>query len=346
MAPQLPLPEDVQGQPCLKQLPKADLHLHLEGAMRPVTLADLARTYGHPAPQIAPCYDSFDRFQNCYQEVVELIRTRCDLQRLVHEVVEDAAASGAVWIEPHFMLSTYAPALGPAEEVLDLVLETGNATGARLGVGFGLVLGASRNRDPHQAMVLARLAAEYADRGVVAFGLVGDESAAPAEDFERPFTIAREADLILAPHAGERVGALSVRNAVDVLSADRIAHGVRAVEHPPLLERLADEGITLDVCLTSNQLLGVVDDLDDHPLPRLLKAGVPCSLGSDDPLLFGTSLLTEYQIARSQLSSPDSQLATLASTSIDASGVPDDLVMSALTGIRTWLQEGTSSSHR
>ncbi|MDA8370448.1 MAG: adenosine deaminase [Nocardiopsaceae bacterium] len=315
---------------------KADLHLHLEGAMRPATLADLARTYGKPIPQTAP-YDSFDQFQNCYRKIVKLIRTRSDLQRLVHEVVEDAAASGAVWIEPHFTPTTYAPTLGSIEEVLDLVLKTGNATGARLGVGFGLVLGASRNRDPHHAIALAQLAADYADRGVVTFGLTGDEAAAPPEAFEKAFMIAREANLIIAPHAGELAGAPSIQNAVDALSPNRIAHGVRAVEHPPLMKRLADEGTTLDVCLTSNHVLGVIKHLDEHPLPQLLKAGVPCSLGSDDPLLLETSLLMEYQIARSQLSLTDPQLAALASTSIQASGAPNELVTSAVADVKIWL---------
>ncbi|GAA3744648.1 adenosine deaminase [Salinactinospora qingdaonensis] len=313
--------------------------------MRPATLADLARTYGQPIPQTAP-YDSFDQFQNCYREIVKLIRTRSDLQRLVREVVEDAAASGAVWIEPHFTPTTYTPALGSTEEVLDLVLETGTSTGTHLGVGFGLVLGASRNRDPHHAIALARFAADYAGRGVVAFGLTGDETAAPPEAFEKAFTIAREANLIITPHAGEFAGASSIQNAVDVLSPDRIAHGVRAVEHPPLMKRLADEGTALDVCLTSNHVLGVVKHLDEHPLPRLLDAGVLCSLGSDDPLLFETSLLTEYQNARAQLSLTDPQLAALARTSICASGAPDELITSAAAGVTTWLETRISHAPR
>ncbi len=345
MAHKPPPPEDSPGQRCLKQLPKADLHLHLEGAMRPATLADLAHAYGQPVPQTAP-YVSFDEFQNCYREIVKLIRTRSDLQRLVCEVVEDAAASGAVWIEPHFTTSTYAPALGSAEEVLELVLETGNSTGTRLGVGFGLVLGASRNRDPRHAIALARLAADYADRGVVAFGLTGDETAAPPEAFEKAFTIAREAGLIITPHAGELAGPSSIQSTVDVLSPHRIAHGVRAAEHPPLMKRLSEEGTALDVCLTSNHVLGVIKHLDEHPLPRLLKDGVPCSLGSDDPLLLETSLLTEYQIARSRLSLPDPQLAALASTSIQASGAADELITTAVAGVTTWLETGNSHAPR
>ncbi|WDT54187.1 adenosine deaminase [Streptomyces sp. G7(2002)] len=322
---------------CLVSLPKADLHLHLEGAMRPGTLAELASTYDEPMPQVNS-YRSFDEFQHCYRAVVKLIRTRGDIRRLVREVVEDAAASGAVWIEPHFNPTTYAPALGSAQDVLDLVLDTGTASGRTLGVGFGLILSASRNRDPRDATVLARLAADYAGRGVVAFGLTGDEAATPPEAFSEAFAIARDVGLIVAPHTGELVGGPSIRGTLDVLSPDRIAHGVRAVEHPALVEHLANERITLDVCLTSNRVLGVVKHIEEHPLLHLLESGVPCSLGSDDPLLLKTSMLTEYQIARTELSMTDWQLAAIASTSIQSSGAPTEFIAHALTGIEDWMK--------
>ncbi|MFE5593061.1 adenosine deaminase [Streptomyces sp. NPDC056549] len=325
----------------LANLPKADLHLHLEGAMRPGTLADLASTYAEPPPQVS-CYRSFEEFQHRYRAVVKLIRTRSDMRRLVREVVEDAAASGAVWIEPHFNPTTYAPALGSAEDVLDLVLDTGTAAGRPIGVGFGLTLGASRNRDPRDAAVLARLAAEYAGRGVVAFGLTGDEAATPPEAFSEAFAIARDAGLIIAPHAGELRGGPSIHSTLDALSPDRIAHGIRAVEHPALMERLAIERITLDVCLTSNRVLGVVKHIEEHPLLHLMESGVPCSLGSDDPLLLNTSVLAEYQIARTQLSMTDQQLAAMASTSIQSSGAPTDFIAQTLTGIEAWMKRDVS----
>ncbi|MFD9483375.1 adenosine deaminase [Streptomyces sp. NPDC059991] len=324
------------GASCLARLPKADLHVHLEGAMRPETLADLAGIHGKPTPQVGG-YRSFDQFQHGYRAIVKLIRTRDDLCRLVREVVEDAAASGAVWIEPHFNPTTYSPALGSAEDVLDLVLETGLAAGRPLHVGFGIILGASRNREPRQATDLARLAAAYAGRGVVAFGLTGDETVGSAEEFKDACSIARSAGLILAPHAGELSGSLSLRSTLDVLSPDRIAHGIRAVEDSMLLDRLTDEGITLDVCLTSNLALGVVHRIKEHPLPRILEAGVCCSLGSDDPLLLRTSLLAEFQVARSELMLTDSQLAALARTSIQSSGAPDNVRAYALPGIDAWL---------
>ena len=128
-----------------------------------------------------------------------------------------------------------------------------------------------------------------------------------------------------------------MRGALDVLGADRIQHGVRAIEDPDLVARLADERICLDVCPTSNLSLGVVDRLADHPLPELLDAGVPCSVNADDPLLFGPGLLEEYELCRDELGLDDDALAAVATASIEASGAPADVRARALDGIATWL---------
>jgi adenosine deaminase len=143
----------------------------------------------------------------------------------------------------------------------------------------------------------------------------------------------------VAPHAGELAGPDSVRAAVEELGATRIAHGVRAVEDPRLLEDLASRNVTLDVCLTSNSALGVYPDVARHPLPDLLAAGVGCSLGADDPLMFGSGLLGEYETARGELGLTDHQLAALARTSIRTSGAPATTVTSALAGIDDWLRQ-------
>jgi adenosine deaminase len=139
------------------------------------------------------------------------------------------------------------------------------------------------------------------------------------------------------PHAGELEGPVSVRGALDVLGADRIQHGVRAVEDPELVRRLADVQVCLDVCPTSNVMLSVVPDLRSHPLPDLFAAGVPCSINADDPLLFGTGLLDEYELARRELGFDDADLARIATTSIDASGAPPDVKRRTRSRIGAWL---------
>ncbi|MFE9644335.1 adenosine deaminase [Streptomyces sp. NPDC006365] len=323
----------------LAGLPKAHLHLHLEGAMRPATLAELAGEHDEQPPDLRGDFASFEDFMPLYRVAARLVREgpRENLLRLVREVVEDAAADGAVWIEPHVNPLTYEADPHAALDVLDAVIDEGRRTAARLGIGFGVVVFARRNADPSEGIETARLAARRADNGVVAFGLAGDEARYPPEPFARAFAIARDAGLISAPHAGELAGPASVRAALDVLSARRIAHGVRAVEDPALLTRLAAEGVVLDVCPTSNVVLGVVKSLSAHPLPLLLQAGIRCTLNADDPLLFGPGLLEEYETARAAFALSDHQLAAIARTSIESSGAPSTIVDQAITLIRDWL---------
>jgi adenosine deaminase len=243
----------------LRSQPKAHLHVHLEGAMRPATLTELAGVYGIPASTEGD--GSFASFLALYSAACEALRSTEDMQRVVHEVVQDAAADGAAWIEIGMLVTPeHATRLHlPDEEaVLEVILHASRQAARELGVGVGFIINANRARPPEEARALARLAVRHADDGVVGFGLAADETRGAPELFTEAFTIAREAGLISAPHAGEHGGPPSVRGALDALGARRIAHGVRAVEDPELVRRLADELVTLDVCPTSNVRLGVV----------------------------------------------------------------------------------------
>lgn len=320
----------------LAELPKAELHLHLLGAMRPATLDQLAAEAGLVAPDPRG-FTTFAEFQKVFQAAFDVTQTQPrNLVRLVREVVTDADADGVVWVQPHFDPHVF-PHFGPPEQVLELVLEAGREEGARLGVGFGLTMAAQRHRGTQAAEDLARFAGRYAGQGVHAFGLTGDEVAFPCEPFAEAFAIARGAGLTAAPHAGELSGPESVRAAIAALGAQRIAHGVRAADDPDVLSLLAERPVSLDVCLTSNRILGVVPDISQHPLPRLLAAGVRCSLGADDPLMFGAGLLDEYRTARTDLGLSDHQLAEVARTSIDTSDAPASLIHAATAGIDQWL---------
>ena len=201
------------------------------------------------------------------------------------------------------------------------------------------MVAADRTRDPAEAIELAAAAAAHAGDGVVAFGLSNDEVGCPPEPFERAIAMAVEAGLISATHAGELVGADSVHGAPRTLGAHRIGHGVRAVEDPELVRELADLGVCLDVCPTSNVMLSVVDSLAVHPLPALIEAGVRCSINGDDPLLFGPGLLEEYEVARTDLGLTDEQLAFVARSSIEASGAPATLVAEAVSDVDAWLSD-------
>jgi adenosine deaminase len=208
---------------------------------------------------------------------------------------------------------------------------------------------ANRTAHPQTAATLARLAAMYAPgsrwgldsvgRGVVSvvgFGLSNNEVLGPAESFTQAFRIARTAGLAAVPHAGELVGAHSVRAAVEHLDARRVGHGVRAVEDPWTLELLAERGVAAEVCPSSNVALGVYSDPTEVPLNRLRNAGVPVALAADDPLLFGSRLATQYRIARDWHGFDDAGLADLARDSIRASFAPDAREAAMLLGVERW----------
>jgi adenosine deaminase len=272
-----------------------------------------------------------------YVAACEVLRTPEDLRRLVDETVEDAALAGAVWVEPGVYVPHHGERIGPPELVLEIVLDQLSASAASHGIAAGMIVAADRTVDPGIAVDLARLAGRYASAGVVGFGLANDEMGFPPEPFAEAFGIAKAAGLLSIPHAGELVGPESVRGALDALSADRIQHGVRAIEDPDLVRRLADENICCDVCPTSNVLLSVCASIAEHPLGALLDAGVPCSVNADDPLLFGPHLLEEYELCRDQLGFDDARLAAIALTSIDHSGAPDDVKQRARPAIADWL---------
>jgi adenosine deaminase len=304
--------------------------------MRAATLAELAADAGVPTPPVRG-YTSFTEFGLQYRAASALIETEEHLRRVVREVVEDAAADGAVWVEPHFYPPRYAGPLGSAEEVLEIVIDEGERAADARGIGCGWIVSALRDFDPDQAVELAKLAAMYAGSGVVAFGLAADEARFPPEPFAEAFGIARDAGLISAPHAGELAGPASVYGALDALGARRICHGVRAMEDPALVERLAADEVVLDICPTSNVMLAVVPSIEEHPLVTLLDAGVRCSLNGDDPLLFGPGLLGEYELARDTMGLSDEQLAQLARSSLVGSGAPRQLIADAVDHVEEWL---------
>lgn len=325
----------------LRGLPKAHLHLHLEAAMRPGTLAELAAEHGIDVPPFG-IRPTFPEFIAVYEAATACLRREEDLRRLLREVAEDAAADGAVWVELHVYPPLWLGRFGADEEALDLTLDAAADATAATGVGIGIVLAADRTLDPAEAVRLARLGASRRDHGVTTFGLANDEAQFPPTPFADAFRIARDAGLLSAPHAGELAGPASVRAALDELGADRLGHGVRAVEDPDLVRRLADEGVVCDVCPTSNLVLGLYPSLSGHPLGALLAAGVPCTINADDPLLFGAGLLEEYEAVRGAFALDQAAMAAIARTSITASGAPDERKRTALAGVDGWLhEEGT-----
>ena len=279
------------------------------------------------------------RFQRLYDVARSVLCTEGDVRRLVLEAAEDDVADGSRWLEIQVDPSGYAAKFGGITAFTDLVLDAVRQASEATGLGIGVVIAANRTRHPLDARTLARLAAQYSDRGVVGFGLSNDERRGRTEDFAPAFAIARRADLNLVPHGGELLGPASVRTCVDQLGARRLGHGVRSVEDPALLDELVAAGVALEVCPTSNVSLGVYSDLSSVPLPQLLDAGATVALGADDPLLFGSRLAGQYATMRAAHDLSDHTLADLGRMSLRASRAPSDVVRAALADIDTWLAQ-------
>ena len=331
-------------------LPKAHLHLHFTGSMRIETLTDLAKTHGislpealtdHWPPQLhATDERGWFRFQRLYDLARSCVRGEDDMRRVVREAAEDDAAEGSRWLEIQVEPSSYAPFVGGVTPALEIVLEEAAQASAATGVGVAVVVAASRIRHPLDARTLARLAVRYAGDQpgtVVGFGLSNDERRGSLPDFAPAFEIARRGGLALVPHGGELLGPASVVDTLTVLRPDRVGHGVRATEDPAALDRVAESGVTLEVCPGSNVSLGVYADATQVPLRRLVDAGVPVALGADDPLLFGTRLADQYASARHDLGFSDRELAALARQSIAGSRATDAVRATALGAVDRWL---------
>jgi adenosine deaminase len=335
------------GRRDLHELPKAHLHLHFTGSMRHETLVELAQRDGVVLPDALvddwpPRLSAADekgwfRFQRLYDVARSVLRTEGDVRRLVREAAEDDVADGGRWLEIQVDPSGYAARFGGITAFTDLVLDAVREASAATGLEMAVVIAANRTRHPLDARTLARLAAQYAGRGVVGFGLSNDERRGNTVDFAPAFAIAERAGLLLAPHGGELLGPESVRRCLDELHADRLGHGIRSVEDPVLLERVVSQGVALEVCPVSNVALGVYTDLSSVPLPTLLEAGATVALGADDPLLFGSRLASQYATMRAAHALDDCDLAELARMSVRASRAPDDLRQSVLKDIDAWL---------
>ena len=329
--------------PDLKSLPKAHLHLHLEGGMRPSTLADLAAEHGMDVPVVTG-FGSFSAFAEMYLTACDVLQRPEDMVRLVEETADDAVAAGAVYVEPAIYLPHHVDRLGPPEELIELLLDASRAATERTGVEIGWMVAGDRTVDPRVAVDQARIAVRHAGHGVVSFGLANDEMIGAPGAYKAAFDIARDAGLLSTPHAGELMGPESVVAALEVLGADRIGHGVRCVEMDGLPHRLAEAGVCLDVCPTSNVLLSVVPSLEEHPLPELLAAGVRVSINADDPLLFGPGLLEEYELCRDTFRLGHLEMARIAVSSVECSGACPTTKAAALNGIDEWLEAAAVKS--
>ena len=275
------------GRRDLATLPKAHLHLHFTGAMRPTTMVEMARTQGVRLPPHLLHIDAASmpadgrgwfRFQRAYDSARHLVRSEAAMRRLIREAAEDDAAEGSVRMEIQADPTSYAPYVGGITPALEIIIDEARLASRDTGVDIGVIVAASRMKHPLDARTLARLASSFAGDGpgdVVGFGLSNDERVGSTASFAPAFRIARRAGLVGVPHGGELLGPSSVREVVAALAPARLGHGVRTSEDPALLRAVVDAGIALEVCPTSNVHLGVYTDFSQ--VPRARRPGRPTS---------------------------------------------------------------------
>jgi adenosine deaminase/aminodeoxyfutalosine deaminase len=287
--------------------PKAELHLHLEGSVEAETMRELDPGLTQEAVRDIYRFHDFQGFIQAYKAVVERLRTPPDYARITQALMRRLAAETVQYAE---ITLSAGVVLWKGQEFAPVYTAVRQAA-AGFGIQVHWILDAVRHFGVEHAMRVAELAAERVNDGVVAFGIGGDEERGPAAWFGEVYRFAKGAGLRLTAHAGETVGPESVWAALEI-GAERIGHGIRAVEDTALLQHLRDRGIPLEVCITSNVATGVVASLEAHPLRRLYDAGVPITLNTDDPAIFATTLSGEYALAARQFGFSDAELREIA----------------------------------
>lgn len=281
-------------------IPKVELHLHVEGAAPPDLIRDLAKRQHVDLSGVFDAdggyaFRDFGHFLKVYESATAVLQSPADYYRLTGAVLAAQAEQGVIYTE-HFMSPEFCGGndLAAWRDYLAAMADAAATVAAQGGPVMRGIVTAIRHLGPDVAKRAARCAAETAGDFITGFGLAGDERAGVPRDFAYAFDMAREAGLGLTAHAGEWAGPRSVRDALDDLRVHRIGHGVRAIEDAALVDRLARDGVLLEVCPGSNLALGLYPDWAAHPVKRLRDAGVPVCLSTDDPPFFRTRLGLEY----------------------------------------------------
>jgi aminodeoxyfutalosine deaminase len=273
--------------------------------VRPETLREIARRNDYALPDDLESLYRFRDFAH-FIEVFELttgaLQTYDDFRIIVVDYAAEAASHGAVYLEAIFVPGLWRGL--DTDEVFSGYCDGAQEARELHGIEIRLTPDIPLVYSPEEAEKVARYAVAYRERGVVGLGVGGREY--PSEPFAAAFALAREGGIGSVPHAGELAGSESVRIVLEKLAADRVRHGIRAVDDPGLVRELADRGTVLDVCPLSNLRTGAVVSLEEHPLPRLVAAGVRCSISTDDPAMFDTDLSRDYEAATSFGLSPRS----------------------------------------
>ena len=316
-------------------LPKAELHRHLEGSLRIETMLDIARVHGLTVPisilrlaglvQVADDEPyNFSNFLEKFKTLRLFYRSPEVIHRIAREAVEDAARDNVRYMELRFTPIALSRAKHfPLNEVMEWVCDSANQTAKKFGIDVKLIASVNRHESPRLAEQVAWLAAGMKDEGVVGLDIAGNEVDFPAEPFAPIFREAKEDGLKITVHAGEWAGAENVREAIEVLGADRIGHGVRIMEDENVIALAKERGIVFEICPTSNHQSGVVSELKKHPLAKMIESGLITTINTDDPSISRISLSSEFQMANEKLGLSMKELKEQTMNAINAAFLSD-----------------------
>lgn len=325
----------------IQSLPKAELHLHLEGSVDPATVVELSRRYNTPLPTENNRYDvtgsgdvltdqdvrrlysykDFNGFLLAFKSVTERLRSPEDYELVTYRLMQKLRQQNVVHAEVYVSVGVIRWRGQPVEPVFE-GMERGRDRGQRdFGVSLLWIFDAVRHFGPDAAGEVFDLAARLRDRNVVGVGIGGDEARGPAEWFRDLYKKAADNGLRLTAHAGETTGPESVWGALNI-GAERIGHGLSAARDPELLEVMAQKQVPVELCITSNLRTGACAELQEHPVRKFFDDGLMVTLSTDDPAMFQTTLNKEYEIAQKVFNFSDEHLRELARNSIEASFLP------------------------
>lgn len=316
-------------------LPKAELHRHLEGSLRIATMLEIARQHGITVPQsilslsgLVQVGDeepyTFSNFLEKFKTLRLFYRSPDVIHRVTREAVEDAARDNVRYMELRFTPVALSRAERfPLHDVMDWVCESASTTAEKLGVTVKLIASVNRHESTELAEQVAWLACSMQNKGIVGLDIAGNEAEFPGKPFAPIFREAKESGLKITVHAGEWGGADNVREAIEVLGADRIGHGVRVLEDENVVALARERGTVFEVCVTSNYQSGVTSSLKEHPLPRMIKSGLLTTVNTDDPSISRISLSSEYQMVNANLDISLPTLKELTLNAINAAFVSD-----------------------
>jgi aminodeoxyfutalosine deaminase len=329
------------GKSFIQSLPKAELHLHLEGSVDPATLAELSRRYNTPLPTANERYDvagsgdalteedirrlylykDFDGFLMAFKAVTERLRVPEDYELVTYRLMQKLRQQNVVHAEVYVSIGVIRWRGQPVEPIFE-GMERGRERGQRdFGVSLLWIFDAVRQFGPEAAAQVFELAARLRDRNVVGVGIGGDESKGPAEWFRDLYKKAADNGLRLTAHAGETTGPESVWGALNI-GAERIGHGLAAARDPELLEVMAEKQVPVEICISSNLRTRACLELPQHPVRKFFDQGLMITLNTDDPAMFQTSLNREYEIAQQEFNFSAEHLRELARNSVEASFLP------------------------